>query len=265
MFVLWLTAALAAPPAGVDETESQVWDDAADTILDGPSGCWEVVGDASWRWDFGKRFGYAKGDGVFIGRLEDGVWRDFVMRSTGEEQRQRRRPPTTVFPHDEVRFLPLVGEFKDNRVDEDGDGLGDNVLRAVLGRLGGDVGYAWAEWVEADKGIQLHRAIPFGDGSGAPEATLNVFFPEGGTTPTAATVDFPERFSVPGQRLVTVKNAVAKLRSRALGTRVFPEVETFSFEASVLGFNMSAAQTITYRTFRPCGGDTSSSAQAIGR
>ena len=45
-----------------------------------------------------------------------------------------------------------------------------------------------------------------------------------------------------------------QIRGRATAGLVFPEVESFSFEAGFLGLKVTGAQTIRYQSFSPCGG-----------
>jgi hypothetical protein len=264
MLTWWLATALAAQPANVTPDAAEVYEKASGALLTGPMGCWEVVGRASYRWDAG-RFGYATGDAIFVGRLNEGVWEGFLVRSLGEDQQWRAQMPRHVFPHDESRFVPLVGKFKSRQVDLDHDGLGDNVLDAAFDKLGTDVDYSWSEWDDRRSGVVLHRAVPFGEDTDAPEATMSVFFPGGALLPENVDVQFPQSFSVPGLRLARVKNATAHVRGKVAGGQVFPEAETFSFDVGFLGVAGTAAQSIAYQSFRPCGGTTKAEAKAVGR
>lgn len=264
MIALWIATAIAAnpPPDQTAVENTEVYEASWALIQDGPPGCWEVIGRASWNWDIGKR-GYSRGDAAFAGRLEDGVWRDFVLRSLGEDRKEGRHTAVKVFDHEEQRFVPLVGRRKSARLDEDKDGVGDHILTAALDRLGTDVDYSWTSYDEAAEGTILHRAIPFGTGSGAPEAQMDVFFPGLQTLPTKADIAFPESFGVPGFRLAKVRDAEAHIRAKAFQGMVFPQSESFSFTVGFMGFQATGAQTVTYRTYRPCGGEVTSAAEAI--
>lgn len=246
--LLWLVSfALAAPPEGVMPDDAGTYEEHWEAIRNGPPGCWEVVGTASWRWDLG-RFGASRGDAAFVARLEDGVWRDAVIRSLGEEVRERRSTPRTVFRHDELTFVPLVGRVL---IPDRGE-AGDNLLSAAFERLGDDVDYSFSEWDPGSQAVVLERIVPFGSG-GADEVSMKVYFPRGGLLPGYLDVDFPERFKIPGQALGTVRGADARIRARTYAGMVFPQTETASLEVSVLGFRGSGAQTIEYSSYRPCG------------
>lgn len=247
----WMLAvALAAPPEGLVADEADQWIDAWSVIQDGPPGCWEVVGTASWNWDAG-RLGGARGDSAFIGRLEDGVWRDFVVRSMGEERREpKQRVSHRQYPHDELRFVPLVGRRTGSAYDDDeDDDAGENVLSAVFDELGTDVDFSSSRWNDEAKGVVLTRVIPLSTG---PDAEMDVFFPDGGQLPTRADIRFPDAFGVPRMRIAKVYDAKARIRGSAQHGTVFPRAETFSFSAGLLGFRLYGAQSISYKQFRPC-------------
>ena len=258
----WLLLSLALPGTaladeGVDvasptsdvtgQPDSAVYEQAWRPIQDGPPGCWEVVGRASWDWN-GARFGGSEGDSAFVGRLEDGVWTGFHIRSLGEDRRERRRPTRRVYDHGRQTFVPLVGRRTPTDYGED---MGENALAFAVGELGSSVDYAYVE--RAADGVLLKRTIPFDDSSDRTIA-MDVFFPGDETLPVAADVTFPDRFPVPRFRLAKVHDAEAHIRAKIVGGMVFPEVETFRFDVKVLGLSMSGAQTIQYRSFRPCGG-----------
>ena len=81
--MLWLWAMAlgwATVPDRVDVDNIEHWEAGMNRLLDGPEGCWELVGKASWEWDFG-RFGSSRGDAAFIGRMRGGVWEGFHVES----------------------------------------------------------------------------------------------------------------------------------------------------------------------------------------
>lgn len=248
---LLLAAALAAPPANIDPTEASQWDNAWESLFEGPPGCWEVVGRATWNWDFGKQ-GAAKGDAVFVGRLDDGEWGSLYIRSLGEDVRDKQLQPIRVFPHGEQHFVPLVGK-RLGVVDERGEANTETLLDAVFDELGGGIDYTYSDWDDHTASVVLTRVLPIGEKDN--RAEMKVWFPDGGMLPTYGRIDFPEAFSIPGMPLARVRSAQAQVRGRATAGLVFPEAESFSLEAGLLGFRVKGSQTIRYQSFAPCGGN----------
>lgn len=258
-------------PADVDLTDVLRWEDHAEDLLDGPEGCWEWVGDASWAWDVG-RFGGSRGDAVFVGRTEDGRWGSLVLQPLGEERREGREPPVRVYDVREARFAPLVGSLVGSKVrvttvdgttsDEAGmeeNAEASNVLRETLGKLGAGNATSWVEWDDVRGGVVLHRGIAM---DGADEIDAAVFFPGGGTVPTAVDLVFPPRFKTGTFPRWTIEDAVVHLRGVAHGDGAFPESETFSFGFSLLGWRFSGAQTVRYRHVKRCPADPAPAAPA---
>lgn len=262
---MWLTyfaaVARAEVPADVDLSDVLRWEDHAEDLLDGPEGCWEWVGDASWRWDLG-RFGGSRGDAVFVGRTEDGHWGSLVLQPLGEERREGREPPLRVYDVREARFAPLIGSLAGAKVrvtTVDGATSGEagmeenaeasNILRDALRRIGAGSASSYVEWDDARGGVVLHRAIGL-DGGGEIDAA--VFFPGGGTAPTAVDLVFPARFKAGSFPRWTIEDATVHLRGVAHQGAVFPESETFSFSFSLLGWRFTGAQTVQYRHTKRC-------------
>ena len=265
---LFLAAAVASAtvPADVDLDDLDGWEASAEAILDGPAGCWEIVGQATWDWDVG-RFGASRGDAVFAGRLEDGVWSAFHIESLGEVVRDRGKEAEEVHQYgDEPRFAPLVGNLNGSRVrvsssdeahpEEEASAAESsapgNLLRNVLDDLGGEVDTSWTQWDDTASGVVLHRSMATGSGANAPEARVEVFFPGGEALPVSLDVTFPERFyrgTFPRWR---VEDAVVHVRGRASHGTVFPTSESFRFDFGVLGFQFHGAQTIVYKNATRC-------------
>lgn len=251
MWWMLAMAALAGPPEGLIVEEADTWEDAWPTLQEGPEGCWEVVGRGTWDWDFG-RFGRTKGDAGFIAKLQDGTWIDVVVRSFGEEVEMDRRPPVRMYPHDQLRFLPMFGSFGPDSYDRADDTI--DVLSVLTEELGGSVSYAWSEWSEAQQAVVLQRVVPLSDAASGPEALMKVVFPGGDPLPVRADITVDKPFSVPGRRIGRITHAEAHLRGKAFADQVFPEIEALSFEAAALGLRFYGSQTIRYESFRPCGG-----------
>lgn len=247
MWIILAALSAAAQAGPVVDQDASAYEARWQLIEDGPSGCWEVTGRATWSWDAGRR-GSTQGDSVFIGHLEDGVWKDFLVKSLGEDQRDNTGTVNRVYAHEEQRFVPLVGRMPTSQTGLKGD---VNALSWALKKLGKNVEFADAENNEAKGGVVLHRTVPL-EGSADP-VKMDVFFPGGASLPTTLDVRFPETFALPEFRLAKVHDARAQIRARAFDGQVFPEAESFSFDAGVLGIHVYAAQTIRYQTFRPCG------------
>lgn len=247
--IIWLfAAALALPPEGLVPDAVEPWADTWQKLFDGPEGCWEVTGRADWKWDLG-RSGSRKGAAAFVGKLDEGVWRDFYIRSLGEIRHKPPAPMRTYYPHNEQSFVPLFGHLPA----ADADVPTTQVLQRILDEVSGPVGYAISRWDDDRHGVVLQRTLPIGDGANPDEATMDVFFPGGGTTPQRADIHFPEAFPIPDFKLARIRDAKARVVGTVVGDAVFPSSETFSFAATLLGFRMEGAQTITYRSYRPCG------------
>lgn len=251
-------AAHAAAPEGVPADDPEPWEDAWSQIVDGPPGCWEVVGRATWSYD-GGRFGGVSGDAIFVGRLNDGAWQDFLIKSLGEDQRRGRADVKRAYPHGETRFVPLIGRRKPQMLARQDEG--DQIFEAMARSWGNNTMTMWSMWDDEADAVVLNRSLTLGDGG--EEARMKVFFPDGQRAPTRMEIEFPERFRLPERRIVTIKDADVRIQGRQAGGMTFPEAEAFSFTGSVLGFSFAGAQTITYQTFRPCGASTVAETEAI--
>jgi len=261
LFLHSVAAAWAAMPAEVDLNDVLRWEDHAEDLLDMPEGCWEWVGEASWNWDVG-RFGGSRGDAVFVGRTEDGHWGSLVLQPLGEERREGKDLPVRVYDVREARFAPLTGSLVGSKVtvttvdgrtsDEAGmdeNAEASNMLRTTLERLGAGSSSSWVEWDEARGGVVLHRAVSL---DGAADVDAAVFFPGGGTVPTAVDLTFPETFRAGSFPKWTIRNAEVHLRGQAHAGQAFPESETFSFEFALLGWRFTGAQTVKYLHTKRC-------------
>lgn len=277
MFSLLIGLALAGPPEGVDLEDTARWEDGVDAMLDGPAGCWEVVGRATWNHDFG-RFYATRGDAAFVGKLVDGVWTDFAVQPMGEVRKEVRKRERTVYDA-EQSFFPLLGRIeprkrgsededkkrkKSKKADEEGPSVevsvaGDaggetvavNALRESLNDMSEQVEYSWAEWDDEAQAVVLERVVPL-KRAGNTEARVRAVFPEGGAAPTRMTVTFPESFMTQSTPAARVQDAVVQLRGRVVDRQVFPSAEAFSVGIGVFGFRFHMAQTIRYTHVNVC-------------
>lgn len=293
-FVLLGSLAAAGVPAGVDLEDLDRWEFDAERFLDGPTGCWEVVGVASWNWDAG-RWGLSRGDAAFAAKLHDGVWGAFHLEPLGEVIRERRETTEQRIYGYEPRWAPLFGridgdlvvsnapsareelpidaaqrdpraeakearqeernaareERQRERRDEPANEGPTNVLREALDRISGSASItSWAQWDEEKQAVLLVRAVPI-EGAGA-EAEQSVAFPDGGL-PASMDVLFPKTWYRGTLPRVRISDAQAHLRVRPSGGQLFPSTEAFSMEVGILGFTVKGAQTIRYKSIRPCG------------
>jgi hypothetical protein len=264
MIALWAALALAAPPEGLDLGDVGRWEDASERLLNGPVGCWDVVGKASWSYDVG-RFGTSRGDAAFVGRLDKGVWRDIHVQPAGELVRERKGSEDLLYS-EELRFVPLLGRLHPALWGDEPDDSGRrkknaeeeleapfNALVEFLDRVDSDVDYTYATWDEATASVRLQRTIPLGNGARAPEAELEVRFPEGGVVPASMSVSFPDRVGVgTWPRRATVRDAQVEAVMTVVDGEAFPSAETYTAQVDVLGFSFSFAQTVSYTWAKAC-------------
>jgi hypothetical protein len=257
-FLLSLT--YGGPPENVDLGLIDKWKDGAEAMLEGTSGCWELVGHARWNWQAG-RVGEVRGEAVFAGRLEAGIWRDFYIHPLGEISRRRSHSERLEYS-DERHFAPLVGKLAAD-VSESGSRRGPNpaddpglrnVMRRTLEAVGSMVNTSWASWDEERQGVVYHTSVPLGGGRRAPEASIQVFFPGGGHWATEQDVVFPRQFRLDRSFAPIVEDARVQLRATVRDGKVFPTAESLSFGVRRLGFRLTGAQTIEYTHASPCSG-----------
>jgi hypothetical protein len=241
----------AAMPDDISLDDPDLYEARWTWLHNGPPGCWEIVGRATWEWDAG-RFGASSGNAAFLGKLEDGIWRDLVIRSLGEDVKAWGRDPVHQYAHGKLRFVPMIGRLGP-RITHDADAGEDALLEDLIDQLGGSVVASHIDWDEARNGVVLTRNVPIGLERAPVQAPMKIFFPEGKELPTRLDVRIQEPFSVPGGRGARIRSAEAHIRGRAFGGMVFPEAESIRFQASFLGFSFFGGQSVTYESVRPCG------------
>lgn len=247
----WFAVALAGPPEGVDLDDPVPWEEASRQLFEGPAGCWDIVGKATWNHD-GARYGVSRGAAAFAGRLEDGIWRgDLHVEPLGEIVREGPRDSERrVYRDDAQPFMPMLGK----RLDEGDGGTMSTALDGLLAELQGEARYTWVKWDDATGDVVFTEVVPVGDRAEAPEITVDVRFPGGGRLPSRADVKFPERLTVYPMPPVVARNARVEIRGVPAGGRVFPAAEAYSADFGVLGMRFHSAQSIQYRSIRPCTG-----------
>jgi hypothetical protein len=263
MWTVLLGTSLAALFEGVDVDDPGPWQDRAAALLQGPPGCWEVVGKASYQWSYG-RFGLRQGEAGFAARFEDGTWSDLLVRSLGQVDADRDGASRT-YPHGEVPFAPAVGRARPMRVSAgwsagggttldvrpDGEQAPRNQIESLIDEIAGRVETAWSSWDVARDGVVLQRLVPIGDKAGAPEVRQTVFFPGGATLPTEIDLLASGRIDLGGASLNDVE---VHVRGKVHGGRLFPTAEAQVFRASaLLGlFTLESRRTVTYTSWRAC-------------
>ena len=246
----WMFAlALAAPPEGLDLEDPVPWEEASRQLFEGPPGCWEVVGKATWNHD-GARFGVSRGEAAFAGRIQDGVWADELhIEPLGEIVREGAHDTERLVYRDEAQpFMPLLGRHTDMGDSKDPTNVVDN----ILAEFQGEARYSWVKWDDASGDVVYTEVVPVGDREDAPEITMDVRFPGGGKLPSRAEFTFPEKITVHPVPPIVLKSAALELRAVSAGGRVFPAAEAYSADFGVLGIKLHSAQTIQYRSIRPC-------------
>lgn len=261
-FLLAGVASAGPKPDSVNLDDVLSWENAAERLLEMPTGCWEWVGDAKWDWYVG-RWGGSRGDAVFAGRTRDGVWGSVHLEPLGEQLIGENAPLVEVYDAKEARFAPLVGKFQGARVTVEGAGenrteadLGRNaaaanVLRVALDRFMDDAYTSDARWDAERNGVVLHRSGTLARGD-RQQVDYLVFFPDGGLLPTGIDIVFPEVFRTGRFPRWTIRDAQVHIRGAISGDRVFPTSEAFTFGFGILGFKFHGAQTVRYRRVTRC-------------
>lgn len=249
--MLFLMTLAAAAPVSMDEADAL--DARALALLEGPPGCWEIVGKAGWDWTF-SRFGALAGDAVFAGRMEDGVWKSFALFPNGETVQRRKESDVTRFTAEE-RFRPLIGDLSTGRVATgtvDSDEPPVNALDDFFAELSENV---WTSEVVPGKArsVVVRRNVAM-DGGG--QAVLEATFPDRDGPATAIELVVPDSFRVKDAPLGTrvAPGATAQLRGRVQDGVLVPTAERFAFTVKWMGLTFAGAQRIDYTQVVRCGG-----------
>lgn len=229
-------------------SDDAAWLKRADAALDVPAGCWEVTGRAAWSHAFA-RWGATRGDAVFVGRVQDGVWGPFRSFGAGEVERLR----DAEFRHygDSQRFTPMVGQVRGLAVRLDrsrqlqitynhdprvqpvhtvDDVVGQLSVGASSSEVRRDSDVVVVEENTEARGTRVSRRVRFaGD-----RTTLHLHLPD-----------------------VYKHDPFGLARVRSLDVKVerhgaVPVAETTTFALSLATIRVTARQTVRYRTWTPC-------------
>ncbi len=280
-----LTAALAAPPEGIDPDDFSHWEVAADRALDGPEGCWELsgavrvdgglhsAGTAFLRGDTYR----IKGVGTWEGRIDSGKWRSFTYvwqdQSIGDLNVPIFPAIGTIDPKVVVNATPKPepseGEDKEGSnvsisIGAGGeDGAGGTSTEAI--NIFHEIVDSWepagsttvSEWDNDAGAIRLIQDIPLLDRVNPPVVSVTSTFPGGSEHPTIIDAVFPKRVKLGEWPMrVTLMDTQFHLRQQPVGDQVLPQVEGFTLMAGVLGFTLGYEQQITYATAQACTSST---------
>ena len=253
MIWLFLTASLAASPASVDLNLVGKWDDAADSLLDGPAGCWDVEATADRKilavvppdlYNSGRQYEEVVRTQI-KGKLVDGIWTVYDAEKTDRGNIKDVHPLLRLMQPvaESMEIVPLIGTFP-----EVGQHAPTNLVREVIDEWGGDMSTSYAEWDDARQGVWLRREVPIRKRPRAPVSQVDTFFPKGLFTPTELDVAFPKSFKA-GVKLMRFRIDDAQFHIRANGQ---PTIESASLLVVALGITMGYEQTIRYDRFTPC-------------
>jgi hypothetical protein len=257
-----LAAAFAAAPDGVMAEDAESWVSHAEVLRSGPEGCFEVVGRATWDWDLGKRGG-TRGSAAFVGKYEDGVWLDMLIKSLGEDTWRRNDVPVRVYPHGEMTFAPLVGTIPQVFGEARGQSFIEDIVKDITHALDTSESYPWSEWSDDKQAVVLHQVVPFGTDGRGPEATIDAYFPQGDTVPQHLSIEVGSISGVSGWRGAKVRRVSGHVRGVLIDDVVFLTVESLSFEATSPRATLIGSQTIRYLTYRACGASIDDEITAI--
>ena len=249
--------AFAAMPPTVDLDDIVAWETAADTLLDGPPGCWAVEAKATRKvvvfappdaWSSGTQYEEVI-TAQISGRLQDGIWSTYTVDTLDRGDDASVNPLLRLLPTiaDQLEVIPLVGKLPTA-----GERAPTNLVRQVVDEWGGDMSTSLAEWDAEREGVWVRRDVPVRRRRGAPISKVETFFPMGQTQPTELDVVFPKSFKA-GMKLMRFRIDDAQFHIRAGAT---PSTESASLMLIGLGITMGYEQRIDYRTFRQCSDQT---------
>ena len=185
--LFWNLTAWAAKPVDLSLDDVFAWEDVANHLLDGPSGCWEVTAVADRKMVFfvppdmfsnGQKYEEVVRTDV-TGRLEEGVWKrlSWENQKLTKDQREGVNPVLRLFPMmaEDMDVLPMLGKMS-----EDEGAVPSNFVREIVDDWGGRMHTSHTEWDDEKEGVWLRREVPVRDKPNAPVSQVSTFFPQGG-------------------------------------------------------------------------------------
>lgn len=276
MIALLLPAALAAepPPPHVTEAaleDTRPWEDRARALLDGPGGCVQLRGEASFRLALylpggwlspGQRKDLVR-RGTFLGTLDGGTWTSLAF---AWEDGDGEGLDGDALDIDELQ--PIVGRVPPDPEEEEGGsvsiGTGDqgtqvaitqgsdravNMLDGLIEEIDPQVTTAYAAWEGDSRSVVLRQFVPMDQGG---DLEIQVLFPEGGA-PTSLDAVFPRRIRFrEGPLTAVIRDAQLHLRGQVTPLGVLPGEEGVSMVIGALGFTFGFEQRLSYTGVRSC-------------
>lgn len=257
-----LSAAVAAPPTGVDPEDLNRWIAGSKALLAGPEGCWVLSGTVDLtlsgyipasRWTRPERRDHVY-RGSFTGRIDGGVWQEFGYDLDSEEDQDLDMPLYPMTGTIDPSIVKRTDEVGESTLSVDGGSEeAANTLRRVLDAIDPMTETSYAEWSEEKRGVRLLEDVPLSE-KGSDVVTVETFFPEGGRA-TSLDATFPRRLKV-GDDLVkvTVFDGQMHLRAQQTGDLVLPALESLSVGLGALGFTGAWEQKLVYQKATRCSG-----------
>ena len=277
--MLLVAAAVAAPPPGLDLEDVTAWEEAAFVLTRSPVGaCWELSGGLSVRLALyhtasvfsGGGQEEIAGEGVFQGRMEDGVWTSFSYRlSDGDIELDLPILPLagSIDPDVAVNVRTAEEEAEDeSEASEAAEGSEDsddslsmgtiNLLRgAIEDWFSSGVTTSYVRWDDARGGAELVIEVPTSEGWFSPVMTATAFFPDGNMTATSLDAVFPRRLTVGEWPLrAKIMDGQLRLRGQVVEGVLLPGQESWSAILGIAGITLGYEQRIVYATISECAG-----------
>ena len=273
--MILLSAALAAPPPGVDLEDVGGWEAHAFALTEGPAGpCWLLSGTLTMRlalyqpatlFSAGGQEEQA-GQGTFTGRIVGGQW-----VSLSYELLDGQTPMTGFYP-----IIPLVGRIdpalpvnrnlaasEDDKhsisfsIGEDADSGASDAVNLLHGAIEEwwttPVSTAFVRWDEPTRAAELVVDVPIDQGRGGSTVQATARFPGGGPYATAIDAQLPRRMTF-GDWPVRLKvmDGQLHLRGVVVDGALLPSQESWSTLLGLMGFTIGYEQQLRYTEATPC-------------
>jgi len=231
-------------------------------LIDGPPGCWEVVGEAHWRWDFGNR-GLSTGRVVFVGLLDNGLWRDVKVESPGEAYRVGNHPVEIRYPRD-LRATPLVGQLSIRLMPAMASGAARSVFQSDFRTIDAS---NFNRYIASVMFPNTRRVALEGPDSDALSDSVVVIgrpqFDSGDIGGEVAITlhhgdsaraewTWEEPVSIPGTTNLRMKSIEAWVEGTNVNGEIFPAGDHLAYSVKAGGLPIHVRQDVTYRSFKRC-------------